>query len=29
VEDCPLVMTPKNQSATIASVTLKMDLNQG
>lgn len=26
IEDCPLVMTPKNQSATIASVTLKTDL---
>jgi hypothetical protein len=26
VEDCPLVMTPKNQSATITSVTLKLDL---
>jgi hypothetical protein len=26
VEDCPLVMTAKNESATIASVTLKMDL---
>lgn len=28
VEDCPLVMTPKNPAATIASVTLKMDLAQ-
>ena len=28
VEDCPLVMTPKNSAATIASVTLKMDLAQ-
>lgn len=26
VEDCPLVMTAKNKAATIASVTLKMDL---
>jgi hypothetical protein len=26
VEDCPLVMTAKKQSATIASVTVKMDL---
>jgi hypothetical protein len=26
VEDCPLVMTPKNQSASIVSVTLQMDL---
>jgi len=26
VEDCPLVMTPKNDSATIASVTLKLEL---
>jgi len=26
VEDCPLVMTAKNDSATIASVTLKMEL---
>jgi hypothetical protein len=26
VEDCPLVMTAKNKSATIASVTLKLDL---
>ena len=26
VEDCPLVMTAKNTSATVASVTLKMDL---
>jgi hypothetical protein len=28
VEDCPLVMTPNNPAATIASVTLKMDLAQ-
>jgi len=26
IEDCPLVMTAKNRSATIVSVTLKMDL---
>jgi len=26
VEDCPLVMTAKNDSATVASVTLKMEL---
>jgi hypothetical protein len=26
VEDCPLVMTTKNQAATIARVTLKIDL---
>jgi hypothetical protein len=26
VEDCPLVMTTKNKSATVASVTLKMEL---
>lgn len=26
IEDCPLVMTNKNQTATISSVTLKMDL---
>jgi hypothetical protein len=26
IEDCPLVMTPKDQSATIARVTLKVDL---
>lgn len=28
VEDCPLVMTSKNPTATIASVTLKIDLAQ-
>src|SRR2546430_17470155 len=26
IEDCPLVMTTKNKSATVVSVTLKMDL---
>jgi hypothetical protein len=26
IEDCPLVMTAKNRSASIASLTLKMDL---
>jgi hypothetical protein len=28
IEDCPLVMTTKNKSATIASVTLKIDMGK-